>query len=125
MGLLDLVDDRLVLEDLAVMSKVNGRLLVLEIRQHTTGLFVALAEGAQGGDSLGLEAEGGRQLGPVDVGGGGLDSRHDEFKREGWSGEMKKEDEKDDRFCPLLKKNYLRSLQSSVSFSLWPNTLIG
>jgi hypothetical protein len=75
-GLLDLIDNGLVLEDFAVMSKVDGGLLLLEIRKDTTSLLVALAEGAQSGNGLGLEAEGGRQLGPVDVGGGGLD-RHD------------------------------------------------
>ena len=76
-GLLDLVNDGLVLEDLAVVGKVDGGLLLLKISQDTAGLLVAFAERAQGGNGLGLEAEGGGQLGPVNVGSSRLCDGHD------------------------------------------------
>jgi len=77
-SLLDLINDGLVLEDLAVVSEINGSLLLLEISQDAASLLVALAEGAQSGNGLGLETEGGGQLGPVDVSSGSLNSGHDD-----------------------------------------------
>lgn len=68
------------------MSEINGSSLLLEISQDAASLLVALAEGAQGGDGLGLEAEGGGQLGPVDVSSSSLNSGHDDGDV-GWSGE--------------------------------------
>ena len=64
------------------MGKVDGGLLLLEISEDTAGLLVALAERAEGSDGLGLEAEGGGQLGPVNVGSSRLGDRHDGRERD-------------------------------------------
>ena len=77
-GLLNLINDSLVLKNLAVMSKVNGGLLFLEISQDTTSLLVTLAERAQSSNGLGLETKRSGQLGPVNVGSSRLGDRHDE-----------------------------------------------
>ena len=64
---LDLVDDGLVLQDLAVVREVNGLGLLAEDLDLATGVIVALLEGLQGSGGLTAEAEGGGHLGPVDL----------------------------------------------------------
>jgi hypothetical protein len=64
---LDLVDDGLVLEDTAVVGEVDGLGLLGQDLDLAAGIIVALLEGLQGGGSLAAEAEGGRNLGPVEL----------------------------------------------------------
>lgn len=64
---LDLVNDGLVLEDAAVVGKVDGLGLLGQDLDLAAGVVVALLEGLQRGGGLAAEAEGGRDLGPVDL----------------------------------------------------------
>lgn len=57
-----LVDNGLVLENAPVVLEVNFSLLFLEVGEHATGLVVALAEGAEGGDRVPAKPEVDRQL---------------------------------------------------------------
>jgi hypothetical protein len=69
-ALLDLGDDGLVLQDTAVVREVD---LGGQLRQGldlAAGVLVALLEGLQRGDGLAAQAEGGRDLGPVELEGG-------------------------------------------------------
>lgn len=64
---LDLVDDGLVLEDLAVVGEVD---CLREFRQNldlATRIIVTLLEGLQGSRGLAAEAQRGGDLGPVDL----------------------------------------------------------
>lgn len=64
---LDLVDDGLVLEDTAVVGEVDGLGLLGQDLDLAAGIIVALLERLQRGGSLAAEAEGGRNLGPVEL----------------------------------------------------------
>lgn len=64
---LDLIDDGLVLQDLAVVREVDGLGLLGKKLDLTAGVIVALLEGLQRGGGLTAEAEGGGHLGPVDL----------------------------------------------------------
>ena len=64
---LDLVNDGLVLQDAAVVGKVDGLGLLGQDLNLAAGVVVALLEGLQRGGGLAAEAEGGRDLGPVDL----------------------------------------------------------
>ena len=64
---LDLVDDSLVLQDTTVVGEVNGLGLLRQDLDLAAGIVVALLEGLQRGGGLAAEAEGGRNLGPVDL----------------------------------------------------------
>jgi hypothetical protein len=64
---LDLVDDGLVLEDTAVVGEVNGLGLLGQDLDLAAGIIVALLERLKRGGSLAAEAEGGRNLGPVEL----------------------------------------------------------
>lgn len=69
-ALLDLGDDGLVLENAAVVGEVD---LGGQLRQGldlAAGVLVALLEGLEGGDRLAAQAEGGRDLNPVELEGG-------------------------------------------------------
>lgn len=66
-ALLDLVDDGLVLEDGAVLSEVDGRGELRQLLDPAAGVLVALLESLKGGGGLTLEAEGGGDLGPVEL----------------------------------------------------------
>lgn len=75
-GLLKLINDSLVLQDLAIVGKVNSGFLLLEIGKNATSLFITLTERAEGSNGLSLKTKGSGQFGPVNVGGSSLDSRH-------------------------------------------------
>lgn len=64
---LDLVNDGLVLEDAAVVGKVDGLGLLGQDLDLAAGVIVALLEGLQRGGGLAAEAEGGRDLDPIDL----------------------------------------------------------
>lgn len=64
---LNLVDDGLVLEDVAVVGEVDGLRLVGKDLNLAAGVIVALLESLQRGGGLAAEAERGRHLGPVDL----------------------------------------------------------
>ena len=64
---LDLVDDGLVLQDLAVVREVDGLGLLGENLDLAAGVIVALLEGLERSGGLTAEAEGGGHLGPVDL----------------------------------------------------------
>lgn len=64
---LDLVDNSLILQDLAVVAEVDG---LREFRQDldlATGVIVTLLERLQGSGGLPAEAKGGGDLGPVNL----------------------------------------------------------
>jgi hypothetical protein len=63
--LLDLIDDGLVLQDLAVAREVDGLWLFGELLDSATGIFVALLESLEGGCGLATETEGLGHFGPV------------------------------------------------------------
>jgi hypothetical protein len=65
--LLDLVNDGSVLEDRAVVGKVDGGRLLLQQLQLAAHVVVALFEGLQAGHRLAAQAERRRDLGPVDL----------------------------------------------------------
>lgn len=64
---LDLVNDGLVLEETAVVGEVDGLGLLGQDLDLAAGIIVALLERLQRGGGLAAEAEGGRNLGPVDL----------------------------------------------------------
>lgn len=64
---LDLVDDGLVLQDIAVVREVDGLGLLGQNLQLAAGLIVTLLEGLEGGGCLATEAEGAGDLGPVEL----------------------------------------------------------
>lgn len=72
--LLALLDDRLVLEHVAVVGKVDLDLGLLEVGRLDLGVGRALAEGGEGLLRLAREAELG-EAGEVDGGGGGHEGR--------------------------------------------------
>jgi hypothetical protein len=61
---LDLVNNGLVLEDVAVLREIEGCWELFELGELPAGVFVALLEGREGGGSVALEAEGGGHLSP-------------------------------------------------------------
>lgn len=65
--LLDLVNDGLVLEDTAVVGEVDSLGLLGQGLDLAAGIVVTLLERLQRGGGLAAEAEGGRNLGPVDL----------------------------------------------------------
>ena len=65
--LLDIVDDGLVLEDAAVVGKVDGLRLLGEDGQLAARIVVALLEGLEGGGGLSLETKLRGELGPVEL----------------------------------------------------------
>ena len=73
-SLLGLIDDALVLKQLAVMSEIDSGGLLLQLEQNTLGFVIALAEGLEG--SSGFLGKAGAQLGPVDLLGGGAKRCH-------------------------------------------------
>jgi len=66
-ALLDLVNDRLVLEDGAIVGKVDGGGEFRELLDLAAGVVVALLESLETGDGLAAEAERRGDLGPVDL----------------------------------------------------------
>lgn len=68
--LLEVVDDVLVLQEAAVLGKVDSLWLVGEDLDLATGNIVALLECGKGLRSAASEAELGAQIGPVDLRGG-------------------------------------------------------
>jgi hypothetical protein len=64
---LDLVDDGLVLQHLAVVGEVDRLRLLGEDLDLAAGVVVALLEGLKRGGGLAAEAEGGGHLCPVDL----------------------------------------------------------
>lgn len=80
---LDLVDDGLVLEDVAVVREVNGLGLLGQDLDLAAGVIVALLEGLERSGGLAAEAERGGHLGPVDLESGAA-------LREGVSGSLRR-----------------------------------
>lgn len=66
-ALLDLVDDGLVLEEAAVLRKVDGRGELLEQLDLAAGVLVARLEGLETGHRLAAQAERGGDLDPVEL----------------------------------------------------------
>lgn len=79
-ALLDLVDDGLVLEDGAVLGEVDLGGELRQLLDPALGVVVARLEGLQGRDRLATEAQGGGDLGPVELEGcGSLRGRRDKI----------------------------------------------
>lgn len=64
---LDLVDDGLVLEHVAVVGKVDGLRLLGKDLDLAAGVVIALLESLERAGGLAAETERGRHLGPVDL----------------------------------------------------------
>jgi hypothetical protein len=64
---LDLVDNSLVLEGLAVVGEVDGLGLLGQDLDLAAGIIIALLESLQGGGGLAAQTEGAGHLGPVDL----------------------------------------------------------
>lgn len=64
---LDLVDDGLVLQDLAVVLEVDSLGLLRQDLNLAARIVVTLLEGLEGSSGLAAESEGAGQLGPVDL----------------------------------------------------------
>lgn len=64
---LDLVDNSLVLEGLAVVGEVDGLGLLGQDLDLAAGIIVALLESLQGGGGLAAQTKGAGHLGPVDL----------------------------------------------------------
>lgn len=62
---LDLINDRLVLQDLAVVGEVDGLGLLGQHLNLAARIVVTLLEGLEGGGSLTAEAQRAGHLGPV------------------------------------------------------------
>lgn len=64
---LDLINDSLVLQNLAVVGEVDGLGSLAQDLDLAAGVIVALLEGLERGGGLAAEAERARHLGPVDL----------------------------------------------------------